>query len=89
CDALISIRREIDAVINGTADREDNVLKGAPHTAEEVTSDNWPHAYRRDEAAWPAPTLRGKKFWPAVARIDNPYGDKNLVCSCPPLEAYD
>ena len=89
CDALISIRREIDAVINGTADREDNVLKGAPHTAEEVTSDSWPHAYRRDEAAWPAPTLRGKKFWPAVARIDNPYGDKHLVCSCPPLEAYD
>ncbi len=89
CDAMIAIRGEIDAVINGEADREDNVLKNAPHTVFEVTSDNWSHAYTREQAAFPLPSLRRRKFWPSVARIDNPYGDRNLVCSCAPVSDYE
>jgi glycine dehydrogenase len=88
CDALISIRSEIDAVSVGIADREDNVLKNAPHTAAMVTADEWTHAYSRAGAAFPAPWTREHKFWPAVRRIDNAYGDRNLVCACPPVEAY-
>jgi glycine dehydrogenase len=88
CDALISIRQEIQAVLDGTADPRDNVLKNAPHTAEEVTSDGWAHPYSREQAAYPLPFVRAHKFWPSVARIDNPYGDRNLLCACPPLEAY-
>jgi glycine dehydrogenase len=88
CDALIQIRQEIEAVLNGTADARDNVLKNAPHTAEEVTSDAWSHPYSREQAAYPLPFVRVNKFWPAVARIDNPYGDRNLICACPPVEAY-
>ena len=88
CDAMISIRGEIQAVINGEADRDDNVLKHAPHTAAEVTSDTWTHAYTREQAAYPLPFLRTRKFWPSVGRIDNPYGDRNLVCSCAPVESY-
>ena len=89
CDALISIRKEIQDIIDGKADRADNVLKNAPHTAEDVTSDNWTHPYSREQAAYPLPYLRGHKVWPAVARIDNPYGDRNLICACPPIEAYE
>jgi glycine dehydrogenase len=89
CDALIAIRAEIQAVVNGTVDPKDNVLKNAPHTADEVTSDKWTHAYTRQQAAFPLPYVRAGKFWPAVARIDNPYGDRNLICSCPPMEAYE
>jgi glycine cleavage system P protein (glycine dehydrogenase) len=88
CDALIAIREEIRAVIDGTADPRDNVLKNAPHTAEEVTSDTWTHPYSREQAAYPLPFVRAAKRWPAVARIDNPYGDRNLICSCPPIEEY-
>jgi len=88
CEALIAIRREIQDVIDGRADAKDNVLKNAPHTAEEVTADAWPHAYSREQAAFPMPFVRANKFWPAVARIDNPYGDRNLVCACPPLDSY-
>jgi glycine dehydrogenase len=88
CDALISIRKEIQAVIDGTADARDNVLKNAPHTAEDVTADDWRHPYTRQQAAYPLPYVRANKVWPAVARIDNPYGDRNLVCACPPVEAY-
>jgi len=88
CDAMISIRGEIEEVINGQVDRTDNVLKNAPHTAREVASDSWAHAYSREKAAYPADSLRLRKFWPSVARIDNPYGDRNLVCSCAPLENY-
>jgi glycine dehydrogenase len=88
CDALIAIRREIQDVIDGRADAKDNVLKNAPHTAEEVTADAWPHAYSREQAAFPMPFVRASKFWPAVARIDNPYGDRNLVCACPPIDSY-
>jgi glycine dehydrogenase len=89
CDALIAIRAEIQAVVDGSADPKDNVLKNAPHTADEVTSDDWTHPYTRQQAAFPLPYVRDGKFWPAVARIDNPYGDRNLICSCPPMEAYE
>ena len=88
CDALIAIRREIQDVLDGRADARDNVLKNAPHTAEEVTADGWSHPYSREQAAYPLPFVRANKFWPAVARIDNPYGDRNLVCACPPIETY-
>jgi glycine dehydrogenase len=89
CDALISIRTEIQDIVDGKTDPADNVLKNAPHTAEEVTSDSWTHPYSREQAAFPLPYLRGHKVWPAVARIDNPYGDRNLICACPPIEAYE
>jgi len=88
CDALIAIRTEIQDVLDGNVDGRDNVLKNAPHTAEEVTSDSWTHPYSRAQAAYPLPYLRDAKFWPPVARIDNPYGDRNLICACPPIEAY-
>ena len=88
CDALIAIRKEIQAVVDGTADPKDNVLKNAPHTADAVTSDAWSHPYSREQAAYPLPFVRANKFWPAVSRIDNPYGDRNLICACPPIEAY-
>jgi glycine dehydrogenase len=88
CDALISIRQEIQSVIDGVADARDNVLKNAPHTAEDVTADDWAHPYSRQQAAYPLPYVRANKVWPAVARIDNPYGDRNLMCSCPPVEAF-
>ncbi len=86
CDALIAIRQEIRAIEEGRADREDNVLKHAPHTMAAVSANDWPHVYSREEAAFPAPWLRDAKFWPHVGRIDNPYGDRNLICSCPPVE---
>jgi glycine dehydrogenase len=88
CDALIAIRNEIEAVLDGRADAKDNVLKNAPHTAEEVTADDWAHPYSREQAAYPLAYLRGQKVWPSVGRIDNPYGDRNLMCSCPPVEAF-
>jgi glycine dehydrogenase len=88
CDALISIRAEVRRIEFGEADRRDNLLKNAPHTARAVTADAWPHPYSREAAAFPAPWLRDYKFWPAVARIDNPHGDRNLQCTCPPVSAY-
>ncbi|MFZ3375899.1 MAG: aminomethyl-transferring glycine dehydrogenase [Chthoniobacterales bacterium] len=88
CDALISIHAEIEAVANGKADRQSNVLKNAPHTARQIASDKWDRPYSREQAAFPAPWTREHKFWPAVARIDNVYGDRNLFCSCPPLEEF-
>jgi glycine dehydrogenase len=88
CDAMIAIRQEIQAVIDGRADAKDNVLKNAPHTAQDVTADEWTHPYSREQAAYPVASLRARKFWPAVARIDNPYGDRNLMCACPPIDAY-
>jgi len=88
CDALIAIRGEIQAVIDGTADPTDNVLKNAPHTMHVVTAETWAHPYTREQAAFPLPFVRAHKIWPAVGRIDNPYGDRHLVCSCPPVEAY-
>jgi glycine dehydrogenase len=83
CDALISIREEIRAIEDETLDRDDNPLKGAPHTAAAVCADDWDHAYSREQAAYPGSWVRANKFWPAVGRIDNAYGDRNLVCTCP------
>ncbi|MBK9031635.1 MAG: aminomethyl-transferring glycine dehydrogenase [Myxococcales bacterium] len=88
CDALIAIRHEIAAVETGAMDRADNPLKHAPHTAAAVTATEWPHAYAREQAAYPAAWLRDYKYWPPVARIDNAYGDRHLVCSCPPMEDF-
>jgi glycine dehydrogenase len=88
CDAMIAIRAEIQAVIDGRADPNDNLLRNAPHTAEAVAANEWRHAYSREEAAYPLPFVRERKVWPAVGRIDNPYGDRNLVCTCPPIEDY-
>ncbi len=88
CDALIAIHSEIKAIEAGEADRADNPLKHAPHTAATVTADEWSHKYSRSLAAYPAAWTREHKFWPAVGRIDSVYGDRNLVCSCPPMEEY-
>jgi glycine dehydrogenase len=88
CDAMISIRREIQAVVDGTADRRDNVLKNAPHTAAAIASDQWSHPYSREQAAFPLPFVRADKFWPPVGRIDNAYGDRNLICTCPDTAEY-
>jgi glycine dehydrogenase len=88
CEALISIRQEIEDVVTGKADARDNVLKNAPHTAAAVCADQWPHPYSREKAAFPLPWVRANKFWPSVGRIDNPYGDRNLMCVCPPMEVY-
>lgn len=89
CDALIEIRNEIREVEEGRADRESNVLKHAPHTASVITSDAWTRPYSRQKAAYPLDFVQESKFWPAVSRIDNAYGDRNLVCSCLPVEAYE
>jgi glycine dehydrogenase len=88
CDALISIHAEIEAIANGRANRQSNLLKNAPHTARQIAADKWDRPYSREQAAFPAPWTREHKFWPAVARIDNVYGDRNLFCSCPPLEEF-
>ncbi|MEQ8850480.1 MAG: aminomethyl-transferring glycine dehydrogenase [Phycisphaerales bacterium] len=83
CDALIEIRKEIADVESGAMPRDDNPLKHAPHTIEAVSADEWSHAYPRERAAFPAEHLRRRKFWPSVGRVDNPYGDRNLACTCP------
>jgi glycine dehydrogenase len=88
CDTLIAIRAEILAIEQGKADRVDNVLKNAPHTVACVSATEWTHAYTREQAAYPAPWLREFKFWPAVGRVDNPFGDRNLVCACEPMSSY-
>ena len=88
CDAMIAIKNEIDDVINGKMDAEDNPLKNAPHTAHAIASDEWNHPYSRQKAAYPALYLKNHKYWPSVGRIDNAYGDRNLICTCPPVEAY-
>jgi glycine dehydrogenase len=88
CDAMIAIRAEIDAISAGTSDRTDNPLKNAPHTAREVMANDWTHAYSRETAAYPLPWVAASKYWPPVKRVDNVYGDRNLVCTCAPLEAY-
>jgi glycine dehydrogenase len=88
CDALIAIRGEIAQVERGEVDPEHNALKGAPHTAAVVTADDWDRPYPRSVAAYPAAWTREHKFWPSVGRIDEPYGDRHLMCTCPPVEAY-
>jgi glycine dehydrogenase len=89
CDAMISIHAEIEAVAKGQADPKNNVLKNAPHTSRQIAVENWDHPYSREQAAFPAPWTREHKFWPSVARIDNVYGDRNLFCSCPPIEDFE
>jgi glycine dehydrogenase len=88
CDAMVQIRQEIDDVVSGRADAHDNVLKNAPHTAAAVAASQWRHPYTREQAAFPLPFVRAQKFWPSIGRIDNPYGDRNLFCSCPPVEEF-
>ncbi len=88
CDAMIAIRQEIGRIEQGAWPRDDNPLKHAPHTADVVTADTWDRAYTRAEAAWPAPWLREHKYWPPVGRVDNAYGDRHLMCTCLPMEAY-
>jgi glycine dehydrogenase len=90
CDAMISIKAEIDAIADGSADPVDNVLNNAPHTLHEISSDEWKHAYSRSSAAYPLPYLyTSKKFWPTTTRVDNAFGDRNLICTCPPIEEYE
>jgi glycine dehydrogenase len=89
CDAMIAIRREIQDVVDGKTDRANNALKHAPHTSAVVCADAWDRPYSRTHAAFPAPWSRATKFWPSVGRVDSVYGDRNLVCSCPPLADYE
>jgi glycine dehydrogenase len=88
CAALFAIRDEIEAVVSGEADPEDNPLKNAPHTAAMLMTEEWDHGYSRERAAYPAPWTREHKYWPPVRRVDNAHGDRNLICACPPIEAY-
>ena len=88
-EAMIAIRAEIREIEEGRADRQDNPLKRAPHDVAALMDDDWDRAYGRQVAAFPCAWVRERKFWPAVGRIDNAYGDRNLVCTCPPLEEYE
>ena len=88
CEAMISIRKEIAEIEDGQADRSDNVLKNAPHTAAQVTQNEWVHGYSREKAAFPVPWVRERKYWPPVARINEVQGDRNLICACPPIDSY-
>jgi len=88
CEAMLSIREEIRAVESGQIDPDDNPLKNAPHTVQDLAGE-WNHGYSRDRAAYPVKSLRLDKFWSPVGRVDNVYGDRNLICSCPPPEAWD
>jgi glycine dehydrogenase len=88
CDAMIAIAGEIAAITAGSLSRTGNPLKNAPHTAEEVMATHWPHPYTREQAAFPLPYVAASKYWPPVKRVDNVYGDRNLICTCAPLEAY-
>jgi glycine dehydrogenase len=88
CDAMIAIREEIASIENGESAADDSVLRYAPYTVEAVTANEWPHAFSRQQAAFPIASLKKDRYWPPVARIDNVYGDRNLVCSCPPLSDY-
>ncbi|MFA6061422.1 MAG: aminomethyl-transferring glycine dehydrogenase [Gallionella sp.] len=89
CQAMIAIRGEIDEIVAGRADKKDNIIKRAPHTAKAVVSSDWNRPYSREQAAYPLPWVRDNKFWPSVAKIDNVYGDKHLVCACPPVDSYN
>ncbi|MFN0250221.1 MAG: aminomethyl-transferring glycine dehydrogenase [Kofleriaceae bacterium] len=88
CEAMIAIRAEIAAIEGGTMDKANNPLKNAPHTAAAIAAAEWNHPYSREQAVYPAPWLRVNKYWPPIARVDNAYGDRNLVCACPPIDTY-
>jgi glycine dehydrogenase len=85
---MIAIREEIRTIEKGEVDRDDNPLRNAPHTASMVTAENWAHDYTRESAAFPVASLKRHKYWPPVGRIDNAYGDRNIMCSCVPMSAY-
>ena len=89
CEAMIAIREEIRAIEEGRMDRQNNPLKNAPHTAADATSSEWDRPYTREQAIFPAPWVKERKFWPYVGRIDNAWGDRNLMCLCPPVESYE
>ena len=89
CDAMLSIRDEIQLIESGTYSRDNNPLKNAPHTADQLAGEEWDRPYNRERAAYPLPWLKDHKFWPFTSRIDNAYGDRNLVCSCPPVSDYE
>ena len=89
CDAMISIRKEIADIEQGKADKENNLLKNAPHTADTLVADEWKFPYTRKQAVYPTSWVQESKFWPSVARIDNAYGDRNLMCSCLPIDSYE
>jgi glycine dehydrogenase len=88
CSVMINIRKEIDEISSGISDKDDNVLKNAPHTSKSVITEDWKHNYSREKAVFPLNWIKESKFWPSVARIDNAHGDRNLICACPPIEAY-
>jgi glycine dehydrogenase len=88
CDALISIYHEIKNITDGKSDKTSNPLKNAPHTLAVITADEWKYPYTRKEAAFPLPYLNDNKFWPSVSRVNNTYGDRNLICTCEPTESY-
>ncbi len=87
CEAMIAIKKEIEEIISAKADKSDNVIKNAPHTAKVLIADEWKHSYSREKAAYPLHWVRESKFWPSVGKVDNAYGDRNLICACPPIEA--
>jgi glycine dehydrogenase len=88
CQAMISIHQEIVAIEDGKADKTDNALKNAPHTQHVICADEWAHAYSRTQAAFPLPYVRDNKFWPSIGRVNNTYGDRNLICTCEPVSSY-
>jgi glycine dehydrogenase len=88
CDALISIYHEIKSIEEGKMDKADNALKNSPHTLHVISANNWEHSYSRESAAFPLPYVRENKFWPSVARVNNTYGDRNLICTCEPVNSY-
>ena len=88
CDAMISIHAEMTAIETGAADARNNLLKNAPHTADQIAVDPWNHPYSREQAAFPAESLRDYKFWPHVGRVDNVFGDRNPVCTCVGMETF-
>ena len=89
CEAMISIRKEIADIENATADRNDNLLQNAPHTISSISQNAWLHPYDREQAAFPLPYLKLQKFWPSVGRVNDAHGDRNLICTCPPIEEYE
>jgi glycine dehydrogenase len=88
CEAMISIRKEIKEIEDGKFDKVDNIIKNAPHTCKLVVADHWTKPYSRQKAAYPLNWVRDNKFWPSVGKVDSAYGDRNLVCACPPIESY-
>jgi glycine dehydrogenase len=89
CDALLAIREEIRGIENGHTDKQNNVLKNAPHTQQVITADEWTRPYSRQQAAFPLEYVKANKFWPSVSRINNTFGDRNLICTCEPVAAYE